>query len=154
MPTPKQVTLIHVAKSRIGLTDPQYRMLLRNVAGVGSCKDLDQAGVEDVMAVMEDSGFQDKEGGTYWRDKVRRRGAECGERMRRKIEALAADQQYPLAAMVHRHSNKRTDRVEQLYPREAWNLIEALKAIVDRHDIEPAVIEQQQLALSADECPF
>jgi hypothetical protein len=58
------------------LTDQAYRTLLRSVAGVESCKDLSNAGVEDVMAILEGQGFDSHPGGkTYWRDKVDRRGS-------------------------------------------------------------------------------
>jgi phage gp16-like protein len=156
MITKQQIILIHVAQSRVRLNELQYRTLLHNVAGVETCKDLDQAGVEDVMAVFEDMGFQDKEGGNYWREKVRRRGSECGERMRRKIEAMAAETKYPLGALVHRMSNKRTDKVELLYPREAWQLIEALKAIIDRNEQPGGDLFDGPIDLekAAADCPF
>jgi hypothetical protein len=116
-----------------GLNDPQYRTLLRSVAGVESCKSLDNPGVEDVMAVLEGMGFASHPGGpTYWRDKVDRRGSRVNERMVHLIRELAAGGRYDLAAMVRRQTGNRTDVVEQLLPREAWMLIEALKAINTR----------------------
>jgi hypothetical protein len=85
----------------VGLNDPQYRTLLRSVAGVESCKALDNPGVEDVMAVLEGMGFDSHPGGpTYWRDKVDRRGSRVNERMVHLIRELAAGGRYDLAAMV------------------------------------------------------
>ena len=137
MPTKDQIQIVQIARRQVGLNEPQYRLLLANVAGVASTKDLGNAAVEDVMDVLEGLGFVDsKNRAGYWGGKVRRRGSECGERMRRKIEVLASETKYPLGALVHRFSGKRTDRVEQLLPREAWNLIEGLKAIVGREELE------------------
>jgi hypothetical protein len=135
MPTPGQLRTIHQGARRVGLTDPAYRVLLRNVGGVESSKDLDNPGVEDVMAVLEDLGFDSHPAGRkYWRDKVRMRGSHCGERMGRKIRELAAGGRYTLEAMVQRFSDGRTASVEQLHPREGWKLIEALKAIQQRDE--------------------
>src|SRR4051794_34530291 len=82
MPTNLQLKLIHIAYRQANLEEAQYRTILRNVAGVESAKDLDQAGFEDVMAVIEDCGFREKQKpGDYWRNKVRARGGAAGERM-------------------------------------------------------------------------
>jgi hypothetical protein len=53
----KQISLIHVAKSRLGLSDEVYRDILQKVAGVGSSKELDAAGFVAVMDYMEQLGF-------------------------------------------------------------------------------------------------
>jgi hypothetical protein len=130
MPTPAQLKAIHMGVRAIGWTDAQYRMLLLNVAGVESSKLLDQKGLEDVMAVLEDSGFDGHPGGsTYWRDKVRARSVVCGERMYHLIKRLAKDCRYDLGALCLRFSGDGTDEPALLKPREAWNLIEALKAM-------------------------
>lgn len=138
MPTRPQIIAIQQGRRHCRLNDDQYRTLLRNVAGVESSKELDNRGVEDVLAVLEDSGFDSHPAGpTYWRDKVRLRGSSCGERMARKIHALAGDpaQRYDLAAMCRRMSGGRTAVVEELLPREAWQLIEGFKAIVAREEL-------------------
>jgi hypothetical protein len=137
MPTRDQLGTIHRGAQAVGLIvkgdDARYRLLLQNLAGVTSAKDLDNRGVEDVMAVFEDMGFQGHPGGPdYWRRKVRERGSLCGARMAYRIRERAAAQRYDLAAMVRRFSDGRTDDVEQLHPREAWKLIEGLKAICTR----------------------
>lgn len=133
MPTTQQFKLIHVAARQAGLDDGMYRMVLRNVGGVKSSKELTQAGFEDVMAVFEDCGFREiGKPPTYWRDKVSIRGVFCGERMARKITELAAEQGYALAGLCRRFSEGRVEGVDKLKPREAWKLIEMLKAVVDR----------------------
>ena len=133
MPTASQLRTIHHGARSVGLTDAAYRVLLRNVGGVESSKDLDNPGVEDVMAVLEDLGFTGHPmGATYWRNKVRLRGSECGARMAHKIRELAAMSRYALEVMVEKFSDGRTCIVERLHPREGWKLIEMLKAAEKR----------------------
>ena len=134
MPTPQQIKLIQIARRQVGLEESAYRILLRNVANVDSCTKLGNRGVEDVMAVLEDMGFrQIDQPGDYWRQKVRQReSGECPERMVRLIFALAAETKYEASGMALRHSHGRTEIVEQLEYREAYEVIEALKAIKER----------------------
>ena len=133
MPTPLQLRLIHMAYRQAGLVEEHYRLILRNVAGVGSAKELSQSGFEDVMAVIEESGFQESgKPANYWRSKVSRRGVFCGERMANRIVSLAAGQPYDLAGLCRRVSDQRVDRVDRLTPREAYNMIEMLKAMASR----------------------
>ena len=128
MPTALQIKLIHVAAKQVRLNERQYRLLLGNVGGVESSKHLDNSGVEDVMAVLEDLGFRGRDGETYWRDKVARRGIFGNERMVRKVHALAGESRYQLPALCLRFSHHRTAMVDELDPREMWELIEMLKA--------------------------
>jgi hypothetical protein len=140
MPTKPQIQIVQIARRQVGLNNPQYRMLLANVAGVKSTTELNNTQVEDVMDVLEGMGFVDsKHGAGYWGGKVQRRSQVANERMTRKIEAMAAETKYPLGALARRFSNKRTDQVHQLLPREAWMLIEALKDIVEREKLTTAV---------------
>ena len=139
--TPLQLRTIHVAARQVGLIDgtddERYRLLLRNTAGVASAKQLDQRGFEDVMAVMEDLGYAPPGVAMgesfYWRNKVKSRGQRANARQIHLIDQLVGEQnKYPLGALLRRHSNGRTDQVKDLHPREAWNLIEALKAMKKR----------------------
>lgn len=120
-------------------------MILRNTGRVASSKDLDNAGVEDVMAVFEDMGFDSHpRGKTYWRDKVKRRASgRGGERQVDLIRRLAAGHRYSLEALCLRFSGQRTENVEKLTSREAWSLIEMLKATAAR---EARANRQQKLA--------
>src|SRR5690242_14136197 len=127
MPTPSHIKTIQLGRRIVGLNDAQYRTLLRNVADVESCTKLDNRGVEDVLAVMEDMGFDSHPAGkTYWRDKVRARGHACGERMVHKILTLAREQRYELEALCRRFSGGRADNPAELTPAEGWKLIEML----------------------------
>jgi hypothetical protein len=116
--------------------------------GVESSKDLSQAGFEDVMAVLEDSGFSDsRQGGTYWRDKVRDRGQAGNARMVHLIRELAEKSVYPLDRLAWRQSGGRTEDVEQLTPREAWMLIEMLKGSNKRSEERDAKAKHVQPSL-------
>ena len=144
--TPDQIKHIHVASTKAGLNRAQYEMLLRNVAGVESCKALTNTGFEDCMATLEDMGFP----GTYWRDKIAARSnGLANARMVFKIAELYAeylarlpnpdaDSVYKLPGLIARGSHDRTRDARELTPREAWNLIESLKNILDRTPIPPS----------------
>src|SRR3546814_18603443 len=47
-----KLAVIHVAQARTGLDDDSYRALLKHAAGVGSSKELDDAGFTAVMEVF------------------------------------------------------------------------------------------------------
>jgi hypothetical protein len=137
--TPDQIKLIHVAAGKARLNRAQYEMMLRNVAGVESCKELTNAQFEDCMAVLEDEGFE----GHYWRDKVAARagGGRATERMIWKITELHAqyeelrgdgDPHYELSGLVARATKNRTRSFGELTPREAWNMIEQIKKMIER----------------------
>lgn len=53
-----QTTILHVAKSKLGLDDETYRQVLVRVAGVTSSKDLDNAGFQAVMGFFDYAGFR------------------------------------------------------------------------------------------------
>lgn len=54
----KQLTLIHVAKTKLNLSDEIYRTALAQVAGVTSSTELDQDGFEAMMGLFEHMGFR------------------------------------------------------------------------------------------------
>lgn len=142
--TNRQLQIIHTAKRSLGYEDADYRLVLKNIAGVQSSKQLDQKGFELVMAFFESVGFEYKAHGahsvgspserqqTYWQSKADRQPRYVSERELRMIEQLQNQSPYKPESMVRRMSNGRTDRVTELYPKEGYALIEALKKIVDR----------------------
>lgn len=150
--TTSQTRLIHIAKRQIGLNDLQYRLILNNVGGVASSTMLDNNGFERVMACFEEIGFRmDAKSATYWRDKVASRNSgKINEREARKIEAMAALTKYKLPGLVMRISGGKTDRVEQLDSRQAYNLIETLKAIVARDGEAVAVTSRSEDLVPAE----
>ena len=133
--TPRQLQIIHTAQRQLKLEDGQYRMILKNVADVASSKDLTNSTFEQVMAFLEDLGFSPNgQPSTYWRDKVAsRQSGEVTERQLQLIGALAADASIDAAGFAWRMSNHRTRTPGELSSREAYNVIEALKQIVDRN---------------------
>ncbi len=53
----QQCKLIHHARRRIGMTEPDYRAMLQRVAGVNSSNDLDDASFTAVMEELGRLGF-------------------------------------------------------------------------------------------------
>ena len=56
--TRKQTALVHVAKKELGLSDDEYRAIMRQVTGVESSKHMDQYDFEDFMQYMAALGFK------------------------------------------------------------------------------------------------
>lgn len=139
--TPPQLKLLQTARSKLGLTEPQYRTILRSVGHVDSSKDLTNESFEEVMAHLEESSDWRQLGPCgeqlsdhYWRGKVERRGRFGGDRASHKIEALAIEAGYAegLGGFLMRLTEGRCDQVTKLTPAESYDVIEALKAIVER----------------------
>ncbi len=53
----KEVTLVHVAKSQLGLSEDEYRGMLSSV-GVSSSKELDYRGFDELMNKLRACGFK------------------------------------------------------------------------------------------------
>lgn len=54
----KQIRLLHVAKSKLGLTEQEFRAALVEVCGVTSVKELDQNSFDALMGLFEYLGFK------------------------------------------------------------------------------------------------
>jgi hypothetical protein len=132
--TPRQLKLLHLAARQVfgPEDDARYRLLLKNVAGVKSSKDLTNDQFDEVMSVLEACGFQDKiHGSNYWQSRSQK-----PTRLIHKCRELAAQvHRYPLEALVKRFTDDRTNDPDQLLPREAWNLVEMLKEVLERQDV-------------------
>lgn len=146
--TAKQVQLAVMACRQAGIDDAARKLILRqfphalfNRQGIpvsdpsSTSARLDNADFEDFMAIVED-----RAGGKilhftpgYFGDKVGSRSVHANERMGSKIRELyrayllQGDGRYRLEGLVWRFSAQRTSQVDELKPREAWNLIEMLK---------------------------
>lgn len=55
--TRKQLGLIHIAKTKLGYSDAEYRHTLLHFGGVESAKDLDQEAFDAIMGFYEYRGF-------------------------------------------------------------------------------------------------
>jgi hypothetical protein len=56
--TRKQLALVHVARAQLGMAEDDYRAILKQEAGVGSSRELDETGFAAVMARMQALGFE------------------------------------------------------------------------------------------------
>ncbi|WP_246185670.1 MULTISPECIES: gp16 family protein [Pandoraea] len=125
----KLLTLIHVARQKLGMDDDTYRAMLFEAAGVRSAKDLTPATAERVLRHMKRSGFVPKES-LGRRPKV----ATIYEPKLRKIEALLADAgrswSYITKGMVKRIC--KVDAIEFCQGEELTMLIAALQKDADR----------------------
>lgn len=145
--TKSQIILLQTARRQLSLDEADYRLILRNVAGVESSKDLDNVGLENVLAVFEDRGWQYTDHSTtYFRDKVEQRSRRADSRQVHLIEQLVLGTAYRLGGLCLRFSDGRTDQPEKLRPREAHCLIEMLKSARDRKD-RPAPSDSAQPSL-------
>ena len=70
----KQLSLLHVAKARLGLDDEIYRDLLEDEAGVRSARDLDVEGFHAVLRRLERLGFHPLHGESAHLGEPERRG--------------------------------------------------------------------------------
>ena len=112
----KQKALIHIAKSKVGMTNDEYRDLLGSV-GVTSSKDLNQAKFDVLMKRFKDLGFTSKRSGNL--------GSK--DRMMRKVDAVLSElgltRQY--ADAISRHMFK-IDLVAWCNPHQLQKVIAAL----------------------------
>jgi phage gp16-like protein len=88
----KKKALIHVAKSKVGMSETEYRDMLAGV-GVESSKNLNQAKFDKVMAHFKKLGFKKRKA---QRQKAEGRRGKAGpvsskDRLLKKIDAILAD---------------------------------------------------------------
>ena len=53
-----KLKLLHTAKNKLHLSDPEYRAILREAAGVSSASDLDEDGFKRVLSRFQALGFE------------------------------------------------------------------------------------------------
>ncbi len=114
----KKLALIHIVKKELGLSDRDYRCLLKRVAGVKSAKYLDEAGFRTLMRFLVRSDYY--------------RANSFGMTLKQKlfIKSLASQlgwEAQHLTNFVHKYY-QRPD-LDHLNRKEASKLIESLKAI-------------------------
>jgi len=123
-----QIALIHVAKSKLGLSEDEYREILKGHGNVESSVDLDQWGLEKVMKLLADLGFKRKR-------KPHRPDLSilASEGQRRVIYHLMEDLGWipsRLYGFIEKMTGKNTP--EELNKKEAPKVIEGLKAMRNR----------------------
>jgi hypothetical protein len=123
-----QIALIHVAKSKLGLTEEEYRTILRVHGGVETSVDLDEWGLEKVMRLLRDLGFR-------YKKKARRPDLAilASEGQRKIIYHLMEDLGWipsRLYGFITKMTGEKTP--EELKKEEASKVIEGLKAMRDR----------------------
>jgi len=114
----KKLALIHIVKKELGIGDPDYRCLLRRVAGVDSAKDLDEAGFRKLIRFLVRSGYY--------------RANDFGMTLKQKlfIKSLAGElgwEDIHLRNFIRKYY--RRDGLDALTRTEASKLIESLKAV-------------------------
>ncbi|MCC6424872.1 MAG: DUF1018 domain-containing protein [Phycisphaerales bacterium] len=140
MLTKPQIILLQTARRQVPQLrdDAPWRMALRNIARVSSAKDLNNRSFENMLAFLEEMGFCDQsKRPDHYRRKVAARGHEVSDEQLYKMGALAQAAGLDLDGFCRRMSCGRTDDPGRLEPFEAYNVIEALKAIVDRKESVP-----------------
>jgi len=114
----KKLALVHIVKKELEISDPDYRCLLRRIAGVESSKDLDEAGFRKLMSFFVRSD--------YYRVNA------FGMTLKQKlfIKALARElgwEETHLKNFVRKYYQR--EGLDELTRKDASKLIESLKAI-------------------------
>jgi hypothetical protein len=114
----KKLALIHIVKKELGISDRDYRCLLRRVAGVETSKDLDDAGFRTLMRFFVRSDYY--------------RANSFGMTLKQKlfIKALVSQlgwEESHLTNFIRKYY--RRDGLDVLTRKEASHLIESLKAV-------------------------
>ena len=119
----KKLALIHIVKKELGISDPDYRCLLKRIAGVESSKDLDEAGFRTLMRFFVRSDYY--------------RANDFGMTLKQKlfIKALVSQlgwEETHLTNFIHKYYHR--DGLDIMTRKEASHLIESLKAIREHGD--------------------
>lgn len=128
MPSHKQKALLHIAKAQLGLSEEEYREVLKNHGGAESSIHLSDFGFERVMHFFARLGFKKR---------AALRAAPSGdfasEKQKKMILHLAEDLGWSPSRLFG-FARKMTGlgSLDGLSPKSAQRLIEALKAMRDR----------------------
>jgi hypothetical protein len=166
----KQKQIAGMACGQAGVDNDARKLILRqfrnaffNVQGMpvsdptSTSSKLENKDFERFMAILED-----RAGGrvlnfspNYWQEKAGSRSDNVNERMAWKARELYRTYEsqqagglhghgiYGLDGLVSRFSAHRTRVLEELTPKEAWNLVEMLKDLVSRRG-EPATTKEEE----------
>lgn len=126
----REKALIHVAKTRLSLSEEAYRDMLRSV-GVASSKDLDPLQFDELMRRFESCGFARK--AEPVKRKRRPKPADSKASLIKKIDALLADSGLPRSyadAMAQRMFG--VGAVDWCTPTQLWKIVAALSIYRNR----------------------
>ncbi|MCE5184959.1 MAG: regulatory protein GemA [Planctomycetaceae bacterium] len=145
-----QIILIQTAARKAGLRNgsrrERYDLVLRQYRNrkgepVTSCKELTDQQIDDFLAICESLGWRyPGKSETYCRDKAAQSSNHTSYGQMEAIKHLSGDLGFAsggnscLAKFISRMTHGRCDNTVQLSRREAYNVIEALKAILERRD--------------------
>ncbi len=143
--TAGQIRLIQTAVRTAGLRsskfEGRYRLLLGqylqpNGQAVTSCKQLNHRQFEDMLAICEAYGWRmPGKAEDYYRRKRAGKDRTASYAQQEAIKHLRGDlgwNEYQLGGMLKRMTNGFADTVVALSPGQAYNVIEALKAMIGR----------------------
>ena len=140
----KQLKLIHIAARQAGLIekkdDRRYRLLLAHYKGSNgkparSSKQLNNSQIEDLLAICESMGWDSGRGATHFRDKSAAHGYLASFAQQSSILYLRGDLGWNadnLKGFICRMTAGVKFSVAELTPKEASNIIEALKNMTIR----------------------
>ncbi len=119
----KKLALIHIVKKELGLSDEEYRGILKRAAGVGSARELDDEKFQKLLNYFARSGYY--------------RRAAGGITLKQKlfIKSLSSRMNWSgghLKNFVKKYYHK--DDIDELTKKEAAGLIESLKNVKERRD--------------------
>ena len=114
----KKLAIIHIVKKELGLADSEYRAIPRDVSGVTSSKDLDEAGFRKLMNYFVRSKYY----------QVNPHGLTIKQKIFIKYLAGKLGWEEPhLNNFLHKYYHK--TKVDELTKEEAVRAIESLKAV-------------------------
>jgi len=142
----KMIQLIHVAKSKLGLDDAEYRAILERKSGKSSSKDMTMSELEAVLEHMRTLGFEDRSSGKA-RPASKAQAVKLADdpqsklirhlwlKLRDMAGGVRNSSELALAAYVKRQTG--LDRLEWLSNYQAGLVIESLKKWVKRLEDTP-----------------
>ncbi len=121
----KKLAVIHIVKKELGLSDSEYRKILRKVAGVGSAKELDDKLFRKLMNYFVRSDHY----------RINSFGMTLKQKM--FIDKLASDLEWDdehLRNFMNKYYGK--SEIRELTKKEASRLIESLKNVKEHQMVK------------------
>lgn len=125
------IAKIHVAKKEMGLLDDDYRQMLLDVTGRTSSADCNVGELRAMVEAMKAKGFQPKKGTPKAADSPFATKARAMWISLYHLGAIDNPSEQALEAFARRQL--KCERMQWANQAQAYKLVEALKAIADRH---------------------